>query len=62
MILFKLVFQYNLFLIGENIIAKTVSAKLQAAIKAKASFEEVVEVLKEIPDEDTELHTNPLRV
>merc|ERR1712150_319993 len=47
---------------SENIIAKTVSAKLQAAIKAKASFEEVVEVLKEIPDEDTELHTNPLRI
>ena len=38
------------------------AAKLQNAIKQKASFEELLEVLKEIPDEDGEQQTNPLRV
>jgi hypothetical protein len=40
----------------------TVSAKVQTAIKSKASQEEIMEVLKEIPDEDGEQQTNPLKV
>merc|ERR1712051_451834 len=45
-----------------NSVAKSVSIKLQNAIKQKASQDEILEVLKEIPDEDGEQQTNPLRV
>jgi len=39
-----------------------VSAKIQNAIKQKASQDELMEILKEIPDEDGEQQTNPLKV
>ena len=45
-----------------NSVAKSVSIKLQNAIKQKASQDEILEVLKDIPDEDGEQQTNPLRV
>ena len=45
-----------------NNIGNTVSAKVENAIKQKATHEEIVELLKEIPDEDAEQQTNPLRV
>jgi len=47
---------------NENTIAINISAKLQNAIKQKASSEEIIEVLKEIPDEEGEQQTNPLKI
>ena len=54
--------QFYLFSIDGNNIGNTVSAKLETAIKSKCSHDEIVELLKEIPDEDAEQQTNPLRV
>ena len=47
---------------GETNIANTVATKVQSAIKQKASQEELMEILKEIPDDDGEQQTNPLKV
>ena len=47
---------------GETNIANTVATKVQSAIKQKASQEEIMEILKEIPDDDGEPQTNPIKV
>ena len=49
-------------IIDENNIAINISSKLQHAIKQKATSEEIIEVLKEIPDEEGETQMNPLKV
>ena len=51
-----------LIILDENTVARSISIKVQNAIKQKASQDEILEVLKEIPDEDGEQQTNPLRV
>ena len=52
---------FALWFLDEDSVARSISIKLQNAIKQKASQDEILEVLKEIPDEDGE-QTNPLRV
>ena len=51
-----------LIILDENTVARSISIKVQNAIKQKASQDEILEALKEIPDEDGEQQTNPLRV
>ena len=41
---------------------KNVAAKVENAIKQKATQEEILELLKEVPDEEAEQQLNPLRV
>ena len=54
--------QFHSFPTDGNNMANNVAAKVENAIKQKATQEEILEVLKEIPDEEAEQQLNPLRV
>ena len=54
--------QFLLLSTDGNNMANNVAAKVENAIKQKATQEEILELLKEIPDEEAEQQLNPLRV